>query len=70
VGGVEQVQHGPYRLVVSLLTGNLIIVRQDADHRRTVAFIESMGQWDRFVTALVDGLDEVAAVHAIDAVSS
>lgn len=60
------VTHGPYDLAASLLTGGLVIRRQDADRKRTVAFVDGVTQWDLFVAALKSGADEVAAVHAID----
>ena len=62
----DQVTYGPYSLVVSLLDGRMSIRRQDADHKRTVAFVDSLAEWERFVAALEAGADEVAAVHAID----
>jgi hypothetical protein len=61
------VEHGPYSLVMSLMTGALIIQRQGPAKKSTVAFVDSLAQWDRFVAALEDGANEVAAVHAIDA---
>lgn len=66
ISQAEHATYGPYELVVGLLDGRLMIQRQDADHKRTVAFVESLEQWDRFVAALESGADEVAAVHAID----
>lgn len=57
--------HGPYGLVVSQ-SGGYIIRRQDDDRKRTVAFVDSKAQWERFVAAIEAGAIEVAAVHAID----
>lgn len=54
-----------YSLVRSTL-GGFIISRQDADHKRTVALVGSVAEWGRFVAALDSGLDEIAAVGAID----
>lgn len=63
----QDVTYGPYSLVVSLLEGGgMQIRRQDPDHKRTVATVDSLGEWDAFVAALKNGSDEVAAVHAID----
>lgn len=62
----EAAAYGPYSLVASLLNGRLSIRRQDADRRRTVAIVDTLAQWDRFVGALKAGDDEVSAVHAID----
>jgi hypothetical protein len=60
--------HGIYELVRSVpLDGRMVIRRRDPDHRRTVAFVDTLDEWNRFVTALNGGADEVAAVHAIDA---
>lgn len=64
---VEPVRHGRYEVVVSLLDGQMIVRRQDLGRKRTVCFIETLAEWDRFVAALKSGADEVAAVHAIDA---
>lgn len=48
-------------------SGGRTITRRDTDgHTRTVAFIEGLRDWDRFTAALERGLNEVAAVHAID----
>jgi hypothetical protein len=57
--------HGLYSLS-ELGDARMVIRRQDEDHGRTVAFIERVEQWGRFTAALDAGLDEVAAVHAID----
>lgn len=58
--------HGPYELVASS-RGGYIIGRRDRDGRkRTVAFVDSKAQWERFVAALEAGATEVGAVHAID----
>lgn len=65
----DQITHGPYSLYMSVLDGNLIIQRQDADRQSTVAFVETREQWDRFVAALESGMNEVDAVHAIDALA-
>lgn len=62
------VTHGPYELRVSLLDGGMLIRRLDDDgRRRTVAMVDTLHHWDRFVAALEAGATEVAAVHAIDA---
>ena len=58
------VTHGRYELIEMDATS--IIRRQDSDRKRTVAFVRSAAEWDRFTQALDRGLDEVAAVHAID----
>lgn len=63
----EPVRHGPYEVVVSLLDGQMIVRRDDGGRKRTVCFIETLAEWDRFVAALQTGAGEVAAVHAIDA---
>jgi hypothetical protein len=57
--------HGPYSLS-ELGDARMVIRRRDEDHGRTVAFIECVEQWERFTATLDAGLDEVAAVHAID----
>ncbi|HTB50086.1 MAG TPA: hypothetical protein VK701_03845 [Solirubrobacteraceae bacterium] len=63
----ESVAYGPYSLIVNLPEGaNMVIRRDDGDRKRTVAFVDSLADWDRFVAALETGSDEVAAVHAID----
>jgi hypothetical protein len=63
----EPITYGPYSLVVNLAgQGSMVIRRQDSDHKRTVAFVETIAQWDRFVAGLKSGLDEVQAVHSID----
>jgi hypothetical protein len=59
------VVYGPYGLFVSLF-GNSRMMIQDAEASRIVAFVDSLAEWERFVAALEDGADEVAAVHAID----
>lgn len=62
--------HGPYELIGPMTDGTdrLVIRRRDGDRRkRTVAFVETVAQWDRFVAALESGAGEVAAVHIIDA---
>jgi hypothetical protein len=61
----EYPTHGPYQLLMGPSDG--VIKRQDPDHRRTVAYVDTREQWDKFVAALDAGADEVAAVHAIDA---
>jgi hypothetical protein len=61
------VEYGPYSLRVEMVTGNMIIGREGPTGRKTVAFVETVEQWDRFVSALESGADEVAAVFAIDA---
>jgi hypothetical protein len=58
--------YGPYSLRMNITTGGLVISRQDSDHKRTVALITTLQQWDTFTAALAAGKDEVAAVHAID----
>ena len=64
----ERAQHGPYELR-ALLIGDMFISRKEGNRpRATVATVETVEQWDRFVAALDAGADEVAAVHAIDAV--
>lgn len=63
----EPVAYGPYSLIVNLSEGaSMVIRRDDGDRCRTVAFVDSLAEWDRFVGALATGCDEVAAVHAID----
>jgi hypothetical protein len=63
----EPVAYGPYSLLVNLSEGaRMMIRRDDGDRKRTVALIDTLGQWDRFVAALEAGSDEVAAVHAVD----
>jgi hypothetical protein len=63
----EPVAYGPYSLIVNLSEGaSMVIRRDDGDRQRTVAFVDSLAEWDRFVTELEGGSDEVAAVHAID----
>ena len=56
--------YGVYSLIPG--TSKMVIRRQDPDHARTVALIDSLAHWDRFVAALDSGHDEVAAVHKID----
>jgi hypothetical protein len=63
----EPIRYDAYEVVVSLLDGEMIVRRQDPDRKRTVCFIETLAEWDRFVAALKSGAGEVAAVHAIDA---
>ena len=47
----EPVAYGPYSLIVDLSDGgNTIIRRDDGERRRTVAFADSLAEWDRFVT--------------------
>jgi hypothetical protein len=57
---------GPYEVVVCPLGGKLLIRRRDPDACRTVATVEHPEHWVRFIAAVEAGLDEVAAVHAID----
>lgn len=66
----DAVTHGPYELIGPMTDGTdrMVIRRHDRDRRkRTVAIVDSVEHWDRFVAALESGADEVAAVHAIDA---
>jgi hypothetical protein len=60
----------PYEMRASTVSNGYVIRRRDDDHLRTVAFVESMAQWERFVAAIRAGADEVAAVHAIDSDAS
>jgi hypothetical protein len=59
---------GPYELRVSLVPhgSSMFIQRQDEGRKRTVAFVDTLAEWDRFAAAIAAGSDEVAAVHAID----
>ena len=62
----------PYELLTSTVTHGCmvphgyVIRRLDDDYPRTVAFVDSIAQWEIFVAALRAGTDEVAAVRAID----
>ena len=59
--------HGVYSLFdFGTADGRKSIRRQDADAKRTVCFVDSVDEWERFVAAIEGGADEVAAVHAID----
>lgn len=61
--------HLSYLLTPTPSGERLVISRVDPDGwTRTVAFVENVEQWERFVVALDDNNDEVAAVHAIDQV--
>jgi hypothetical protein len=60
----EPAVYGSYSLFPMKYT--FVILRQDFDHhKRTVAFVDSPAQWDRFVAALEAGDDEVASVRAV-----
>ena len=60
--------HGAYSLFdFGTADGRKSIRRQDAYAKRTVCFVDSVDEWERFVAAIESGADEVAAVHAIDA---
>lgn len=63
-GVLTPLEYKQYRALINE-SGGRTIVRHDG-HTRTVAFIEGLREWDRFVAALESGADEVAAVHAID----
>lgn len=58
--------HGSYELVPAPMTGQMMIRGGQVGRKRTVAFLDSEAQWERFVDALKAGADEVAAVFAID----
>lgn len=58
--------HGLYKLEVNDIGGGFLIRRQGPARVRTVAFVDSVAQWERFVAALEAGHGEVVAVHAID----
>lgn len=64
--GAWPYSHGPYFVRDVADSDRLVIRRRDEDHTRAVAYIDDIGQWERFTAALDAGLDEVAAVHAID----
>lgn len=62
-----QIGGGPeYQLRVPESHG-FMITRQDPDHRRTVAFVDNLDQWQTFIQSLASTENEVMAVHAIDA---
>jgi hypothetical protein len=65
----EAVAHGCYSLEpapASIGATARTIRRQDPDRKRTVAVVHSLEEWGYFVAAIEAGMDEVAAVHAID----
>lgn len=62
---MQQAEHGPYVLAASPATGGLIIERRDEDRQRTVAFVGSIAEWERFVAALEAGANEAAAVQRL-----
>lgn len=57
---------GRYELRGSTVGSGYVIVRKDSDHRRTIAMIETIAQWETFRRAYRAGYDEVACVRAID----
>lgn len=63
----EPIAHGIYSLLMNLSTGaRMVIQRQDADRKSTVALVDTVQEWEKFVVAIERGEDEVTAVHAID----
>jgi hypothetical protein len=63
----ERAQYGYYNVEPTTAAAYKLMIRWDDGERgRTVAFVDDMDQWGRFVAALKAGADEVAAVHAID----
>jgi hypothetical protein len=64
----EEWKYGVYAASVDTDSRQITpITRLDADGRkRTIAFIASLEEWERFVTALEAGAGEIYAIRAID----